>query len=78
MCASVPLKPTLQDGELGRGLEGKEIHRSDVKKLCSNVGFKQKCIVRREEHSRKVIKVCIFYIAISILGFRKHCLGTQL
>lgn len=45
----------MQDGELWRGLEGKEIyHREEVKKLCNNVGFEQRCIVRRKVHSRKV------------------------
>lgn len=38
----------------GEGLEGKEIYRREVKKLCSNVGFEQRCIVRRKVHSRNV------------------------
>lgn len=54
MWAGIPLKLTVQDGEFWRGLEGKEIYHREVKKLCSNVGFEQRCIVRKEEHSRKV------------------------
>lgn len=68
---SIPVKLTLQDGELCRCLEGREIYHRGVKKLCSNVGFEQRCIVRREEHSRKKsVRVCIFNIATSILGIR--------
>lgn len=52
--ASDPLKLTVQDGELWRGLEGKEIYHREVKKLCSNVGFEQRCVVKREVHSRNV------------------------
>lgn len=69
MWASIPLKLTVQDGELCRGLEGEEVCHSEVKKLCSNVGFEQRCIVRREEHSQKVKLGLYFNIAISILGF---------
>lgn len=52
MWASIPLKLMFQDCEWG--FEGKEIYHSEVKKLCSNAGFVQRCIVKREEHSRKV------------------------
>lgn len=38
-------------GEGSRRGEGvvKEIYPGEVKKLCSGVGFEQRCIVRREE-----------------------------
>lgn len=54
MWASIPLKLTVQGGELWQGLEGKEIYHREVKKLCSNVGFEQRCIVRGEVHSQSV------------------------
>lgn len=54
MWASIPLKLTVQDGELWRGLEGKEIFHREVKKLCSNVGFEQRYNVRRKVHSQNV------------------------
>lgn len=54
MWASIPLKLTVQDGELWRDLEGKEIFHREVKKLCSNVGFEQRYNVRRKVHSRNV------------------------
>lgn len=40
----------MQGGESWRGLEGKEVYHRGVKKLCSNVGLEQRCMVRREEH----------------------------
>lgn len=38
MWAGIPLKLTVQDGELWRGLEAKEVYHREVKKLCSDVG----------------------------------------
>lgn len=43
-----------------------------LSKLCSDVGFEQRCIVRREEHSQKMFLKksgkFVSNIAISILG----------
>lgn len=54
MRASVSLKLTVQDGELWRGLDGKKVYHCEVKKLCSDAGFEQRCTVRRKVHSRKM------------------------
>lgn len=42
------------------------------------LGFEQRCIVKREEHSHKSQLGLYFNIAISILGIWRHCLGAQL
>lgn len=48
MWASIPLKLTVQDGGKGKYIT------VGVKKLCSDVGFEQRCIARRKVHRRNV------------------------
>lgn len=55
----------------------RKIYHRGVKKLCSNVGFEQRCTVRRKVHIAEMsVRGCIL-TAISILG-GQHWLGTQL
>lgn len=47
----------------------RKIYHRGVKKLCSSVGFEQRCTVRRKVHIAEMsVRGCIL-TAISILGF---------